>query len=95
MPINFPINSLLANVHKSCSHAMHFSIRTGISVIPKRACAANGRPKAVPSPRLISVIPKRARAANGRPKAVPSPRPEAWLKFWVVSKLLRRRAMPI
>ena len=72
MPINFPINSLLANVHKSCSHAMHFSIRTGISVIPKRACAA-----------------------NGRPKAVPSPRPEAWLKFWVVSKLLRRRAMPI
>ena len=28
MPINFPINSLLANVHKSCSHAMHFCIKT-------------------------------------------------------------------
>ena len=55
MPINFPINSLLANVHKSCSHAMHFSIRTGISVIPKRACAANGRPKGVPSPQPKSL----------------------------------------
>ena len=27
MTINFPINSLLANMHKSYSHAMHFSIR--------------------------------------------------------------------